>query len=41
LKEGDPWDDPDQDGLARYWKTSRREERAGKKFKDCAKEKKI
>jgi hypothetical protein len=41
LKEGDPLDDPDQGGLARYWKTSRREERAGKQSKDCGKKKKI
>jgi hypothetical protein len=35
LKKRDLWDDPKQDVSARYWKTSRREENAGKKSKGC------
>jgi hypothetical protein len=27
------WDDPEQSGTSKYWKTSRREERAGKILK--------
>lgn len=28
LKERNPWDDPEYDGLARYWKTLWREEKS-------------
>jgi hypothetical protein len=31
IKWRDLWDDKEQAGSARYWKTLRREERAGKK----------
>jgi hypothetical protein len=33
------WDDPEQDGEARFWNMPRREERAGKKLKrkECGK----
>jgi hypothetical protein len=39
LKERDLWDDPGRGGIARYWKTSRREEKSGKKLerKHCGK----
>jgi hypothetical protein len=37
------WNDKEQDGFASYWKTSRREERGGKKLKkkDCGNEEQI
>jgi hypothetical protein len=33
LKERELWDDPEQEGSATYWKTLRKEKRAGKKSK--------
>jgi hypothetical protein len=33
LKMPGSWDGPEQDGLARYWKTSKREELSCKKLK--------
>jgi hypothetical protein len=32
LKERELWDNPEQDGSARYWRISGRKERAQKKF---------